>query len=167
MSPRVAQSCAIALIPSVITLLLVQACGGSLDAIAQAQPPAFADPVEGVWQSNVSQLNCSTGAVVSTFQSTQVFHRGGTFGDTSSHGPATRGPAFGTWTRNGATYTVKFRFFRYNADGSLAGSSVSTMTASLSADGSTLTATRNTQVLDPTGTQVATVCASDNASRLL
>jgi hypothetical protein len=163
MSPELAKACAYALIPSLITMLLVQACGGSSDAVAQAT--AAGEPIEGAWSSTVTQRDCTTSAIASTFRSSQVFHRGGTFADTSSHAPSTRGAAFGTWTRSGDTYTTRFRFFRYNADGTLAGTSVSTMVATLSADGNAFSATRNTQVIDAAGNQVATVCTSDVATR--
>lgn len=157
--PRSLQTAALVSVTAASTLLLIQACGG--DANAQDAP----DPIEGVWEMASSQRDCTTGAVLSTFRSAQVFHRGGTVGDTSSHAPGSRGPAFGQWSRNGDAYTVKFRFFRYAADGSVAGSTVATIAVTLAADGNGFTATRSSQVLDNAGSVIATVCAGDAATR--
>lgn len=61
MSPEVAKTCGIALIPSIVTLGLVQACGGSSDAVAQAAASS-ADPIEGVWEAVATRRDCITGA---------------------------------------------------------------------------------------------------------
>ncbi len=163
--PRSLKAATLVSVTAASTMLMIQACGG--DAVAEDAP----DPIEGVWETAASQRDCSTGAVLSTFRSAQVFHRGGTMGDTSSHGPGTRGPAYGVWARSGSgrsggDYSVKFRFFRYAADGSVAGSTVATVTVTLAADGNGFTATRSSQVLDNAGNPVATVCATDVATRL-
>ena len=112
---------AAALLPSVATMLFVQACGGSGDADAQER----ADPIEGVWEAVVTFRDCSTLAPTSVppFRSVQAFHRGGTFTDSSSHSPVARSPGHGDWTRDGDAYTVKLRFYRYNPDGSFSGTS--------------------------------------------
>ncbi|MFT3821993.1 MAG: hypothetical protein QM750_30980 [Rubrivivax sp.] len=143
------------------TTVLIQACGG--DARAQAAP----DPIEGVWDVAVTQRDCSSGAAQSTFRSNQVFHHGGTFADTSTHPPSTRGPAWGAWTGGGTAgaYTVNFRFIRYNADGSLAGTAVSTLTVTLAADGKSFSATRASKLLDTAGNQVGALCTADAGSR--
>ena len=46
------------------TILLMQACGGA----ALAQTAADADPIEGVWESDVTIRDCSTSAVLRTFK---------------------------------------------------------------------------------------------------
>lgn len=157
--PRSLKAAALVSTTAASTLLLIQACGGG--AIAQGA----SDPIEGVWETVASQRDCGTGAVLSTFRSAQVFHQGGTFGDTSSHAPTSRGPAYGLWSRSGDSYAVKFRFFRYAADGSATGSTVATVTVALAADGNSFTATRSSQVLDNAGAVLATVCASDVGTR--
>lgn len=90
MSPELAKSCALALIPSIATLLLVQACGGSSDAIAQSA--TVADPIEGVWEAVATVRNCTTGEPITTFRGSQLMHRGGTLSDTNAGAPSTRGP---------------------------------------------------------------------------
>ena len=106
MNPELAKTCGIALIPSIITLGLVQACGGSSDAVAQAAASG-ADPIEGVWEAVATRRDCTTGAVTGTFRGAQAMHRGGTLGDTHAAPTATRGPGMGIWSRNAdGTYAV-------------------------------------------------------------
>ena len=164
MSPELAKSCAIALIPSIATLLLVQACGGSSDAIAQAAPTA--DPIEGVWEAVATVRNCTTSEPITTFRGSQAMHRGGTLSDTSAGAPSTRGPGWGIWSRNAdGTYAVKFRFYRYNADGTLAGTNVVSSTRTLSADGKGYSALSRGEVRDTTGNVLQTTCVTDVGAR--
>ena len=153
---------AASLLPAVATMLFVQACGGSDDAVAQATP----DAAEGTWEAVVTQRDCVTSATIATFRSSQVLHRGGTMTETNGSNPATRGPGFGNWSRNAdGTYTLKFRFYRYNADGSLAGSNVVTSTRTISADGNGYTSNNQSQVRDVAGNVIATACVGDVGTR--
>jgi hypothetical protein len=161
MSPDVAKSCALALIPSIITLGLVQACGGSSDAVAQAAP-STSDPIEGVWEAVASRRDCTTGAVTGTFRGAQVMHRGGTLSDTNIMPTALRGPGWGIWSRNAdGTYAVKFRFYTYNADGTWSGTAVVTSKRTLNADGTIYNGDTSSEVLDTAGTVIARTCVTD------
>ncbi len=163
MSRRQLKISAATLLPAVATMLFVQACGGGGNAVAQAS--AAPDPVVGVWESQVTQKDCASGAVLAQFRGAQVYHTGGTLTDTSGAPPTSRGPGMGIWTSAGGTYTARFRFYRYNPDGSLAGSNVVTRTFTISTDGTTAAATTRAQVIDLSGTQLQEVCASDTAKR--
>ena len=91
---------------------------------------------------------------------------GGTLTDTNASSPTTRGPGFGTWTQTApGQYSVKFRFYRYNADGSLAGSTVVTSKRTLSADGNAYTGDTRSEVRDLAGTVVAQTCVADVGTR--
>ncbi len=150
------------LLPAVATMLFVQACCGSDWAIAQDA----ADPIEGVWESVVSVRDCTTNAVTGTFRGVNVMHRGGTLTDTNGSSPTSRGPGFGVWSKSGdGSYAVKFRFYRYNTDGSLAGSNVVTSTRKLGANGNSLEASTRTEVRDLTGNVLQTLCVTDLGTR--
>ena len=163
MNRELAKSCALALVPSIVTLLLVQACGGSSDAVAQS---AAADPAEGVWETVATVRNCTTNEAITTFRGSQVMHRGGTLSDTHAGAPSTRGPGWGVWSRNAdGTYAVKFRFYRFNTDGSLAGTNVVSSTRTLSADGKGYTAVTRGEVRDTSGNVLQTTCVTDVGTR--
>jgi hypothetical protein len=88
---------ALALVPALVTSLLLQPCSSGSDAIAQAAPVAeAADPVEGLWQSVITSTDCTTGNPLGTFRGMNMLHRGGTVSDTNFAPPSTRGPGFGT-----------------------------------------------------------------------
>ena len=165
MSPQVAKSCALALVPSIFTLLLVQACGGSSDAVAQAATEQ-GDVVEGVWESSVTIRDCASGAVVRTFKGMNTFHRGGTLSDTNFAPTVTRGPGQGVWRKNAdGSYTARFRFYRYNNDGTLAGSQRVTNTATLT-DANTASNTISAQVLDTNDNVLQTLCGTATSVRV-
>jgi hypothetical protein len=160
------RNCALSVIPGLVAALLIQACGGGGDAVAQTASDA--DPIEGAWQSAVTVRDCASGAVLRTFNGLTVLHRGGTASATNSLPPSGNGPAFGTWKRGTAasSYTVTLRFFRFNADGTFAGAQNLTRTVTLAADGKTLSGTLSAQVVDPAETVVQTSCGSETATRV-
>jgi len=153
---------AASVLPAIATMLFVQACGGGGDAVAQTPP----DPLEGIWEAVVTQRDCTTNAAIATFKGAQVVHRGGTLTDTNAANPTARGPGFGIWSKNvDGTYAIKFRFYRFNADGSLAGTNVVTSTRTVAVDGATYTATTRNEVRDTTGNVLSTVCVTDAATK--
>lgn len=153
--------------PLTLGLALMAGSLGGLPA-AQAQPsPAIADPIEGVWESSVTQHNCTTQAVTLSFKGTQAYHRGGQFTAVNSASPATSGPGFGFWFRNAdGSYTARFRHFRFSADGSYTGTIAATRTVTLAADGKTTNATAAGEVRDAAGNLVAAICSEDVARRM-
>lgn len=177
--------CAFALIPTLTAALLIQACGGGGDAVAQMAYGAAAgedarssaqgryhrhdaDALEGAWQSTVSVRNCASGAELRSFNGLSLFHRGGTASATNNQPPGATSPAYGTWKRGSAdsSYTVALRLFRFNADGSFAGAQNLTRTFTLAADGKSLAGTLAVQVLDPMENILQTTCGVETATRV-
>lgn len=158
-----------AFVPAVMTTLLIQACGGSSEAVAQAPAVAEAEPLEGVWESAVTIRDCASGAAVRTFKGLGVFHRGGTATATNNQPAASNGPAFGTWTRTaaGPGYTATFRFYRFNPDGTFAGAQKLVRTMTMGAGGNSFSATISAQVLDPSDTVVQSVCGTETANKVV
>lgn len=159
---------ALAVVPALLTFLLVQACGSSDDAVAQTAPAAAPpDPIVGLWESVVTARDCASGAALATFRGMNMLQLGGTVSDTNAAPTSTRGPGFGTWVRSGAgpQYVVTFRFFVYKPDGSFDGLQRVTRNVTLSADGNTANATSTTQRFDASGAQSASGCASDVSTR--
>jgi hypothetical protein len=161
--PRSFKAAARVTVTAAVALLLIQACGGG--TVAQA---TGADAVEGSWEALITVRDCTTGATILTARGQEVFHRGGTMTDTNASPPTTRGVGFGTWRRDaaGAGYTARFRFNRYNPDGSFAGTQRVTRVFTLSADGGTQTSINTSQTLDAAGTVLQSGCAGDVSTRV-
>ena len=145
-------------LPVLVLALASPGCGG------ESEPVEVTDPLEGTWEAVITQRDCVTNAALDTFSGSQVMHRGGTLSDTGATATA-RGPGYGVWSGRGGNYTSKFRYFRYNPDGTLAGSNVVTRTILLAADGNSHTATTRQEIRSVTGAVLQTGCASDVSTR--
>lgn len=145
--------------------LLIQACGGS-NAVAQAASDA--DPIEGVWESAVSIRDCASGNVIRTFKGVTQFGRGGALTGSNNLPPTTQGLAVGSWKRSATAggYTASFRFFRFNPDGSVAGTQKVTRSFTMSADAASITGTIAVQVLDNADNVVQNMCGTETSARV-
>ena len=142
--------------------LVGQACSSSL---AGAQTPSTPDPLVGAWNSQVTITDCH-GTTMRQFQSRNLFHEGGTLTDTDSQPPSSHGPALGTWqSQGGGMYTSAFELYRFNTDGTLAGSNSVQRTITLGANNSSFTTTFTVAVNDPTGTNLMSACGTETAAR--
>lgn len=165
MKPFSLKSAALFALASTVMALLMQACGGSNDARAQATNPP--DPIEGFWQSSVTLRDCTSSATIGGFRGLTVFNQGGTAGADNSQPSATKGPAMGSWKKaTNGTYTVQLRFWRYAADGTLAGQQRVTRTITLGADGQSLTSTITSQAFDNADNLVQTACGAETGVRI-
>ncbi len=159
------KSCAVFLSATAVTALLMQACGGSSSAVAQAASDA--DPAEGTWESAITIRDCTSGTTLTTFIGVSQFARGGTLTATNNQPPASQNLAFGNWKRNvGGGYTSSFRFFRFAADGHSTGTQKVTRTLTLSVDGNAMTGSIAAQIVDPSGALLQTICGTETATRL-
>ena len=149
-------------LPAAIAALLVQGCIGS----NSAQSNETIDPLEGLWNSQVTLTNCQTGAVMRQFAAMNLFIHGGTMTDTDTQPPASHGPAFGNWqSSGGAQYASMFQLYRFNADGSFAGANKVTRSITLTVDGNGFTSTIAVDVQDPTGATLSSSCGTETATR--
>ena len=123
--------------------------------------------LEGSWNHQGMRLNCTTGAVVGTFQALFTFNRGGTFWEAGTQvSPALRSSSHGLWTyESRQRYTTAFQFFRFNADGTHAGRQIVRQEILMSPDGNSYTATATAQVLDVNGNVIQNNCAAGSGTR--
>ena len=151
----------------VAALAVFAALGG---LAGQACSPAHAqtqtiDPLVGAWNSQVVITDCH-GTTTRQFSSRNLFHDGGTLTDTDSQPPSSHGPAVGTWQNISAgNYTSVFELYRFNADGTLAGSNQVQRTLTLGADGKSFTTTFTVAVNDATGANLMNACGTETATR--
>lgn len=161
------KNCALAMLPVLTAAMLIQACGGGGNAVAQGL--AEADPVEGVWESAVTIRDCATGATVRSFKGLTVLHRGGTAAGTNNNPPASNGPAFGTWKSgsSASTYSATFRFYRFNPDGTFAGAQNLVRNMTLAPDRNSMSGTISAQLLDAANNVVGPpICGVETTVRI-
>jgi hypothetical protein len=128
---------------------------------------AKARRLEGVWDVQVTRLNCQTGAVIATVPAMLTYMRGGTMSDWGTGtAPSQRSPGMGVWSyESGRNYTSAFQFFRYNPDGTLAGRQVVRNQIVLSDSGSSFDVTTTAQILDLNGNVIANNCSTGVGTR--
>ena len=124
-----------------------------------------ADTVEGVLWSNVTRVDCTTGAELLSFTGMQVYHQGGTMTDTNGGNPASRGPGMGTWKREGQQVNTRFRFMLFNA-GAFVGTAVVTRVFTMTPGSDTAMGSGRSEVYNPAGVLVATSCTRDLSTRV-
>lgn len=104
------------------TLFLVVGFAAALTTASAQETPGL----EGVWFAHITPVDCQTGNVIPnapSFRGLNMFsHDGSLTNDAAFPVPTLlRSSGLGTWQHTQAqTYTLAFRFFRYNADGSFA-----------------------------------------------
>ena len=137
----------------------------SSDEQTTAGHSELAGRIEGVWDVRVTILQCDTGDTKGNVRAMNMFIHGGTLTETATN--LLRGSSLGTWRQVGAQdYTAVFRFFRFNPDGSFAGTTKVTRTIELSRDANEFTATSSFETFDANDNLIATGCAKETASRL-
>lgn len=144
------------------------AASGPLPGSAQLLAAPASDIV-GAWEFQVHVVNCATGQTFGQFRAASLFNAGGTMLDTNTAPPTSRGPGFGVWTfdRSTGRYVVDMRLYRYNADGSFAGTTQLRRVLALSADGASASGTFTGQILGPAEQLIASTCGEETGVRAL
>jgi hypothetical protein len=126
-----------------------------------------APDIEGVWEEQVAQVDCADGSVLRSFRAINTFGSGGSLIAINSSPPPLAAPALGSWWRvsRHGDFGAKMKFFRYNPDGSFAGSQEVTRTMLLDMDGETLTGDITFEVFDANDQVIATGCARETGLR--
>jgi len=118
---------------SIILVLTLAA----MQVIASAQETPG---MEGVWLAQVTPVDCQTGAIIANavpFRGLNMFGHDGSLTNEAGFlvSNPLRSSGVGTWKHTqGHTYTSRFRFFRYNPDGSMLAMREVTFTIVLNGD---------------------------------
>ncbi len=134
----------------------------SLRYLPGTNPHAFI----GTWVVQATITNCS-GTTLESFSKGVSINAGGTQSDTSSSS-LYRAVGLGVWEhiqRNEFVYAA--RFFRFNPDGTPAGSVRAKWTVLMGDDGNDYTATGAIQIVLPNGTVVANLCGTETGTRMV
>jgi hypothetical protein len=148
------------------TILLLGLAATQVIASAQATPG-----LEGVWISNVTPINCQTGAPLAPAANVRLlylFNHDGSVTDEPGFLPPTNGlrlsSGLGTWRHAQAqTYDFKLWLWVYNPDNSIAVMAVFTKTIELS--GNVFTSKGVRQDFNVNGTLVSQSCIAEIATR--
>jgi hypothetical protein len=120
--------------------------------------------LEGVWNSQVTFINCGTGAAIRTFPAMNTFIRGGTMQEFGIGSGLLRGPGHGVWSyQSEQRYSNVFQFFRFNADGTYAGKVIARR--QIAWNGDTYTAKSFIEFLDVNNNLTGRGCATETAER--
>jgi hypothetical protein len=153
--------------PSVFGLMTLLTCTFlATSAIAGSQSPRESGGrLVGFFESEVTITNCN-GVVLKTLEAYEQFNQGGTL--TSVDNQPLRSPGIGTWQYNGGgSYSAPFESFSFNTDGTPAGESKFTRDIQLAADGNSYTSVVTVEIFDVNGNLIATLCATEVATRVV
>jgi hypothetical protein len=124
-----------------------------------------AGKLEGTWRVEVTLRNCQTGAPIRTIQALNTYLDGGSMLETGGSSPF-RSPSHGIWQHvGGRNFTATFLFFRFNPDGTPAGTQKVTRNIEVGGDGNQFTATASVEIFDVNDNLIATGCATETARR--
>lgn len=126
-----------------------------------------ANRLEGTWRTQGTAINCQTGAPIRTFQGLSSFLPDGSNIATGASNPALMSSGHGVWEHTeGRTFTNTLVFFRFNADGSFAGTQKVTRTIELDGSGDAFMSTNSLEIADASGNVIATACSTETGHRL-
>jgi hypothetical protein len=124
------------------------------------------DPIEGVWDSQITITDCVSGTVLANFRGLGSLIRGGSNIQTNNLPPGSGSPAFGRWEKlSQGHYSATFRFFAF-ANGVFSGTQRVTRDIQLDPGGDTFTSVLSTEFYDPNGNLIATGCGTEVATRV-
>jgi hypothetical protein len=148
---------------SLIVAILVLANSGS------AQTSASGISLIGAWDMTITFRDCTTGAAMRERPGLISFMFGGILQEfgTGQQIPQNRTEAQGSWSHNtGRSYSAVAKAFRFNPDGSLAGTAKLYRLITLNDDGNSFEAAVNSEIYDVNGVLLATGCATESGTRL-
>ena len=149
----------------ITTIFALAACAFLTPASANAQGK---NSLVGAWDMVITFRDCTTGNAIRERPGLISFMFGGVMQEfgTGQQLPQNRTDAQGSWTHvNGRHYYSVSKAFRFNADGSLAGTAKLFRNIQL-IDGDTFSADVASEIYDADGVLIAQGCATEAGTRL-
>lgn len=123
--------------------------------------------IDGMWDEQITLVNCASGAVLTSFRALNLFSRDGSLTAINNRPPSSNTPATGTWWRTRfGEFAGQMRFFRFNPDGSYAGFNQVTRNLSLVAGSERLNGSIQVQVFDANDVLLQTSCGTEDGTRV-
>lgn len=123
--------------------------------------------IEGTWSVHGTARNCQTGAEIATFLGLSTFVTGGSIIATGAINPASLSTGHGVWEHaGGRSFTNTLVFFRFNPDGTFAGTQKVTRSIELGSGFDDFTSTNSVEIIDTAGNVIATRCSTEIGQRI-
>jgi len=140
--------------------------------LAAAQIPASGHNgkgrrIEGTWRVEITLRNCQTGAVIGTQPALHTFLSGGSMLSTPAVSPALLSTGHGLWEHAGGRHFINtIVLFRFNPDGTYAGTFTLARNIELGENSDEFTSTDTAEASDLNGNVIETRCATTVGRRL-
>ena len=151
------------------TVLLLLILVGGAHTLASAQSvKARANRIVGVWDAQITNFNCSTGAPLVSFRGLHKYELGGTAQVVPATNPAMLSAHAGIWHHvRGNNYELTFKMFRFDAAGNNVGWNVVKFNVAINEDASAEAGSGQSEVFDASGNLLATTCPTFTGTRFV
>jgi hypothetical protein len=123
--------------------------------------------IEGTWRVEITNRNCQTGEAIETIPGLHTFLAGGSMISTPAVSPTLLSTGHGVWEHvGGRSFANTVVLFRFNPDGTYAGTVTITRQIELGENSEELTSTDTAVATDPNGNVIGTRCATVVGRRL-
>lgn len=121
----------------------------------------------GTWDVQVTTRDCQTNAGLRTFPSILTYNTGGTMLESTAGIPqAAKTPGQGVWSHiRDKTYHIKFKSFRFDASGNLAGTTIISQVVNVTDRGNESESAGSVELYAPNGSLVFAGCSTSTATR--
>ena len=148
-----------------VLLLILLVCGFQTALSAQSEH-ARENRIVGVWDAQVTILNCSTGATLASWRGLHKYELGGTAQVVPATDPAAVSAHMGIWShvhRN--NYKLSFKLFRFDPAGNNIGWQVVRLDIALNEDATAYAGVGHADVFDSNGNLVGASCPTFTGTR--
>jgi len=140
-------------------LPLLMLVGGVQTTVAAQSGNARHNRIVGLWDVQVTNFNCSTGAPLTSFRGLHKYELGGTAQVVPATNPATLSAHMGIWRHvQKNDYHLDFKMFRFDAAGNGIGWVIVKNNVAINEDATEYAGSGQAEVFDSTGNSVGTTC---------
>ncbi|HKS76621.1 MAG TPA: hypothetical protein VJQ82_25630 [Terriglobales bacterium] len=141
----------------------------SVDPLASAQTvKTRPDGIVGVWDAQINNLDCNTGALLASFRGLHKYELGGTAQVVPATNPALLSAHVGTWRHvQGSNYQLSIKMFRFDTAGNSVGWNVVKFNVAINKDGTAEAGSGQSEVFDSDGNSLATTCPQFTGTRFV
>jgi hypothetical protein len=152
-----------------VAVLFLAAMIGGLPATLSAQSVnARENRVVGLWDVQVTNLDCNTGAQVSAFRAMHKYELGGTAQIVPATNPALLSSHMGIWQHlGGSNYQLTVKMFRFDAAGNNIGWIVIKADVVIDEDATAYAGSGQATIFDTNGNPVAKTCPAFTGTRFV